>query len=200
MKIILVVFALVLGSVAAEAATYRFSFVSETLTPTEECVPGFTGGLTCRPGGTISVQLVFSLPDLVSRRIEFLAYPAERRGDPDTYVRRANYPFLFSGWKFSNRNWYTPYIGENGFISTDANGNLVGIQYSALDDTPDVCASLTKVSWGDSRCDWYEAPGKWTVSEVPLPTGGALLLTAVAAMGVAGRRRAFALADPGGAR
>jgi len=113
-----------------------------------------------------------------------------------TYVRSANYPFRFSGYDLSfsrddlGGRWELPRIQEYGTITTDANGNLASIRWDALSDTPDVYAGMVSGGWGSCCSTWFEGAGTWTVSEVPLPGGGMLMLTAAAMLGLARLRRA----------
>lgn len=180
-------------ALSADAATYKFSFVSEPMQPTEECFeydPDY--GPDCEPGYILRAQIIARLPDLVSRRLDMWLEPVS--DDDDHLVKLAsNYPVLSIDDSYYGGPGIEPFELYGYFfyasIQTDAQGRIVHAAYDWGEE-----AYMTSIfgsqSWiGGDLTYFFEAPGQWSVSPVPVPAGGALLLASVCGLALVRRRR-----------
>lgn len=189
-------FAVTAGTV--DAATYRFSFESGPLQykPDQEIFESDWDEPFI--GKKLFAVFEFSLPDLISRSISYY-WDEWRCGSSQDEIKPlycdnpSNYPYIASGWGFSpDDRSRRGYIWDKAEIVTNEKGELTKIRYDYGDDPLEISFGKDRVI-GNLDNDWG-APGKRTVSkvsvaEIPAPAGGVLVLTAVAALGLAKRRR-----------
>jgi len=191
MRSLLLAFLLPLFCGTADAATYHFSFKSETLVESGYCEES---GTPCSTGGQLRIHVALSMPDVISRSGVVDARYGAWAGTPNAPNYSSPYPVLAMEDNFiacCASDWR----GQFSF-STDETGKLTSANYS-VDDLGfvGVFASLNFGSFDDfgGNQSW-SAAGKWTLSTgplppVPLPAGLGLMCTALAGLALLRARR-----------
>ena len=181
-RLVLVLVLALMSPVAASARTFGFDFLSgPSVAVSPEALifaPDFAG----KP---INARVVLDLPTL--RNLDYSVSFSNGLLYGETGGRIVGAKLL----GISFRDAQNLFGGIH--ITTNARGRLTSMFYFFGQDTPDAQVGLRTAAWGDASRTWYEARGRWTLTEdpapIPLPAGAVLLSLPLAGLaGLAGRR------------
>lgn len=200
MKSIALACALVMSAGISQAATYRFSFVSDVLTPSPLCEEDYDNPCNEEPPSAdfrnpIEINILVRLPDPISRNVQlWLGHVYDEDADDYLGIVESNFPLVgMSGSHVPGLDPFELY----GFdlyarFATDEFGRIADAYWSWGDEGWETVVHWTFAYEGDYCCltNYYEGNGRWTIAPVPLPASGLLLLTSLATVALYRRRMA----------